>query len=209
VTVAALVPRLPHRPLLPRRAARDVLDAVASTWQPTSAIDVRRVLADVVARRPVVRLPRVYRPSLAAGLQVLVDRGEGMQPFRPDQREVVAGLRRLIGSGLDVRRFLDDPWAGTRPDDDRTWSRAYRPPAPGRPVLVLGTLGRGARPRPELDRQWRRLAAMLAGRESPLAALVPARRPGGAHGVDVVPWDPVTWRRAVARLRERRRDTPS
>ena len=139
---------------------------------------------------------------------MLVDHCEGMQPFRRDQREVVAALRRLVGSELDVRRFLDDPWAGTRPDDDRTWSRTYRPPAPGRPVLVLSTLGRGAHPRPELDGAWRRLAAVLAGRGSAVAALVPLRRPG-AGPVDVVAWDPLTWQRAVARLRVRRADGPA
>ncbi len=109
---------------------------------------------------------------------------------------------------LDVRRFLDDPWAGTRPDDDPTWSRTYRPPAPGRPVLVLSTLGRGAHPRPELDGAWRRLAAVLAARGSAVAALVPLRRPG-AGPVDVVAWDPLTWQRAVARLGVRRADGPA
>ena len=182
-----LVPQLAHTPLLPRRAAREVLDVVASTWQPTAAVDVRRMMAAVLAHRPVRRLHRVHRPSLAEGLQVLVDHGEGMQPFRRDQREVVAALRRLVGSELDVRRFLDDPWAGTRPDDDPTWSRTYRP---------------------ELDGAWRRLAAVLAGRASAVAALVPLRRPG-AGPVDVVAWDPLTWPRAVARLRVRRADGPA
>lgn len=203
VAFEALVPRLPHTPLLPRRAAREVFDIAASTWQPTGAVDLRRALATIASGRPVRRLQHVHRPSLVLGLQVLVDQGDGMQPFRRDQREAVASLRMLVGAGLDVRRFLDDPWAGTRPDDDSTWSSTYRPPPPGRPVLVLGTLGRGALPRPDLDKTWRRLAAMLAGQESAVAALVPLHRPLRGP-LDVVPWDRVTWRRDAARLRVRR-----
>jgi hypothetical protein len=208
VTVTALVPRLLHIPLLPRRTAHDVLDAVASTWQPTAALDTRRVLRTLAAGRPLDELYRLRRPSFAAGLHVLVDHGESMQPFRRDQREVVTALRRLVGSALVVHRFLDDPWAGTRPEPRGDWTSELALPAMGRPVLVLGTLGRGPLARPELDRAWLRLAGVLAGRGSALAALVPARRPTHPHGLrvamDVVPWDPVAWRPAVARVRARR-----
>ena len=75
-------PVLMHRPLLSRQVSRDVLSTIAATWRPTSRIAVEPLLADVVRLRPTTAIPRLGAPSFGAGLQVLVDLSDAMQPFR-------------------------------------------------------------------------------------------------------------------------------
>jgi hypothetical protein len=187
-----LVPSLPYLPLLRKEVARDVLDSAAAVRRPGTEVDLDHLLADLVAGRPIERLPRRPVLSLEAGLEVLIDVGEGMQPFRRDVREVLDALHRLIGPGLSRRNFYETPWTeGWRPRDQE------------RPVLVLGTLGCGELPDLQAVYGWVRLITALRKRGTRLTALVPVPpwrwHPALRLTGTLVPWDRTTRYRDVPR----------
>ena len=196
-------PVLMHRPLLIRQVSRDVLSSIAATWRPTNRIAVEPLLADVVRLRPTTTIPHVAAPSFGAGLQVLVDLSEAMQPFRRDQRDAVAALRRLAGSEITVLYFTDTPSGGVRGERGTDW-HAWPLPPPGRPVVVLGTLGGGIRPDPAAADYWLRALQKLKRRAVRLAALVPVPRrrwsPMLAETGSLVLWDRATRARDVGSL---------
>ena len=128
--------------------------AAASTDVESREVDDRRLVALAVsslAGRPPrrdVRAPRRVRPTTREGALLLLDRSTAMQPFRQDR----AWLAELAGHVLrrdrvEVRELLLR--RGVSSDGGRTWE-PYRPPSPGRPVLLLSDLG--ALPVPFADR---------------------------------------------------------
>lgn len=135
--------RLPHLPLLAPQWAGAILRDVVSRRVCEGPVDVAALIDTLAHGRPVVRLPRLPVPTLRHGVQVLVDRGSGMQPFRRDQDQLLAQLRTVVGSELvEVGYFSDVPQRGTGPGP--RWTRtAYTPPAAGRRVLLLSDLGLG------------------------------------------------------------------
>src|SRR6202008_4057123 len=86
-------------------------------------------------------IPRLSIPTLTRGVQLLIDRGENMQPFAADQTALLAFLVRVVGRDrTEVNYFEGSPlWgAGIGPKDE--WSD-YRPPASGTPVVLVTDLG--------------------------------------------------------------------
>lgn len=180
-----LVPVLTHIPLLRRTGAREVLDVATATHRFSGDIDIDRLVADIAAGRPTVRLPRRPLRTFDAGVDVLVDRGRGMQPFRRDVEAVVEALHRLVGDGLRVTPYYTTPWTeGWRPIDDE------------RPVLLLGTLGCGRVPDVEAAADWALMIPALRRRGPRITALVPVPRrhwpPALAATRTLVPWDVTT-----------------
>ncbi|MFI8257448.1 hypothetical protein [Streptomyces filamentosus] len=137
---------LPHEPLLVPRWTRAIVRALLSRPVPEGPVDIDGLITGMACRRPVTRLPRLPVPTLRYGVQVLVDRGAGMQPFRRDQDELLHRVRAVVGPQLvEVGYFSDVPQRGTGPGP--RWARKdYRPPRAGRRVLVLSDLGLGGPP---------------------------------------------------------------
>jgi hypothetical protein len=132
--------------------------------------DISR-LVDFLARCEIPQaVPLQERRTLARGVQVLIDDGEGMEPFADDQQGMADLVRRLVGDALvDVRRIHEAP----DPDDP---VEPWEPPPPGTPVLALtdlGLAGRVERGTAELIAAWQFTAGTLAARGSGLAALIP------------------------------------
>jgi hypothetical protein len=204
----AAEPAPPYQPLLQPRQAPALLATLCATARPTGRIDIGVAVGWLARRRPMRRLPRRDRPTLARGVQVLADAGDGLKPFARDREEIMATLGRLIGEGLVAGGwFLDDPVHGVGFGGDLL---PYEPPAPGTPVLLLTDLGIGGG---TARRRWPRrehlltLASDLAARGSPVSALVPYppdRWPAGLNrGIGLVFWDRSTNVSDVRRARRR------
>lgn len=137
---------LPHLPLFVPGWTSAILRAMVSRRVPEGAVDIPALIDTLAHGRPVGRLPRLPVPTMRYGVQVLVDRGPGMQPFRRDQNELLERIRAVVGPSLvEVGYFSGTPQRGTGPG--ARWTRtAYVPPESGRPVLLLSDLGLGGPP---------------------------------------------------------------
>lgn len=192
----------PFPPLIPDHRARSVLGAVVGRRVANGPVDVERLVADVARGRPVQDIPRRQRLSTAVGVQVLVDRGPAMAPFRSDVDDVVGRVVRLLpddtcvvvefeGSPLDRVLAITDGEEGHVP-----YAPAFLP-APGSTVLVLCELGIGrpaTGPRSARPTEWLRLHEEVAQRGCRTVFLVPygpARWPAAlrAAGATVLWWD--------------------
>jgi hypothetical protein len=177
-----------HEPLLTARQASAVLATLCATMRPTGRIDIGPVVQHMARRRAIRRLPRRARPTLARGVRVSADAGEGLKAFLQDQQQIVSALKLLIGEALvEAGWFLDDPLGESHPGNA---------PAPGTPVLLLTDLGIGG---DGARRQWpkpdhlREFSRQMAARGSPVLALVPYPPdrwpPGLSNSIGMVFWD--------------------
>jgi hypothetical protein len=191
-------PALPlEHSLFVSRWQRGILSALAGTKRPTGAVDVERVVREIASGRGLTRLPRVGVHTLRAGLQVLVDIGEGMRPFTEDVAELERALRQTVGAdGLEILRFERAIANGVGPGTRRTWG-PYRPPGPAAPVLVVSDFDlAGAADEIHGALTWKGLAETARTGAHPLIALTPfppARWPDWLRRIfTVVPWDRAT-----------------
>lgn len=172
---------LPLEPLFPVRTSRAILSGALATPSSSGPLHLAKII-ESLSRGELVRfIPWLSIPTLTRGVQLLIDRGEGMQPFAADQTALRAVLVRVVGRDrTEVLYFEGSPlWgAGIGPKDE--WPD-YRPPATGTPVVVLTDLGI-ARPLRSSGfagaSDWRQLTQVLGRAGCPLLALVPypARR---------------------------------
>ena len=193
-------------PLLSPLAARFIVQELVASSRFGPDPDLER-LVDGLARREIPQpVPLQEHRTLAFGVQVLVDEGEGMEPFVDDQEGMVDLVRRLVGEAIvDVRRIHEVP-------DPADPVYPWEPPPPGMPVLALtdlGLAGRVERGAADLDAAWQIVAAALAVRGSSLIALLPyppARWPASLRAcIDLVPWDRST---TTVRARQARSKKP-
>jgi hypothetical protein len=176
-------------PLLSPLAARFIVNELVSTLRFGPEPDVDRLVTVLAGGDIPDPLPLQEHRTLARGVQVLVDRGEGMEPFAGDQTDLQRLLSLLVGTALmDVRPIHEVP-------DEADPSVPWAPPPPGTPVLVLtdfGLSGRADRDPATLLSAWRRTAMLLASRGSSLIALVPypkERWPAVGDAIRLVVWD--------------------
>src|SRR5262249_19045645 len=87
---------LPHLPLFAPRSMREVIAALAATLAPIGRIDLLRLVRTAARGHPVRVIPRKARRTLCYGLQLLVDIGEGMEPFSRDQATFVSVVRSVV-----------------------------------------------------------------------------------------------------------------
>ncbi|OPC80456.1 hypothetical protein B4N89_05390 [Embleya scabrispora] len=131
----------PPEPPWVGRWAPGVMFAVGSTDVVGRSVDERALVRRVAARSFLRELPRRARPTTRQGVQLLLDTGESMMPFRADQRwlrELAAGV---VGRDrVEVLRFWGTPARGVRWVGRRERA-AYRPPAAGTPVVLISDLG--------------------------------------------------------------------
>lgn len=193
-------------PLLEPRWTRAVLSGALATFSETGPLDVPRLVRGVARSVPWTAVPRRPWPTLARGVQVLVDRGESMLPFAADQDGLLEKLRAVVGKErLEVLRF-DRPGDKAGPGPRRTWKSYFEHhrPRPGTAVLALTDLGIGASGlRPVRPADWRAFAEELRRLGAPLVALVPYDRKRWPEGLErvltLLPWDRTTSVRTVRR----------
>ena len=182
-------------PLFQPLQQRAILAALAAGRVDDDAIDLPR-LVEILGRGETVQaLPTRRAWGLRRGLQVLVDDGPGMAPFRADLQQLRSRLDGLFAAGsIEFGRFEGDPSRGVRVEGRKRG--AWRPPAARTPVLVVSDLGLSPdAPRPPslATAGWLVFAEQAAGARVPLRTLIPypaARWPAALAGaLNCVAWD--------------------
>jgi hypothetical protein len=194
-------------PLFDERWTREVLSALLATEHADGRLDEDAAVRRIARGLPLDPLPLVLRRSLRRGAQVLVDVGEGMEPFIDDAWELVRRVQRLVGEGsVTTSAFWDAPLRGVG-----AALEDYAAPPPQCPVLAVTDAGIGGPPvRLERSRpdEWLELADQLGERGSPLILVVPyplERWPGQLRRtLLMVEWDRTTTAVRAHALRRRR-----
>jgi hypothetical protein len=174
----AITPPEPE-PLLAPGWVRSVLSGALATLASEGPLDVERLVRAVARAAPMRRVPCRPWPTLARGVQVLVDRSEAMSPFARDQSWLVAQIRAVAGRETTRVLFFDGlPAWGAGTGSRRLW-REYHPwhtPPPGTAVLLVSDLGMGPSlfgARSAGVTLWRQFAEDLAHAGCPAVAFVP------------------------------------
>ena len=205
VSTAAAPP--PIEPLFRPGWARAVLSAVLSTAGDAGEIDVDALVPRIATRSQIDHLPRLPRPTMRRGAQLLLDRGPALTPFGADQDWLAAQVRRVGGSDrVQVVEFFSAP-NREGPIDATGRPITYATPASGTPVLVMTDLGIGRPPgwtdwaTPE---EWLEYALLIRKAGCPLFVLVPYPRrrwPRAlADRLSILPFDRATAVSTVRRL---------
>jgi hypothetical protein len=170
---------VPYEPPIPGQQLRASLVALVRRPRPGRRLDVPRLVAEVVAQRPVRRLPRLTEATTSDGVTVVADVGRAMLVHLQDVERLVAELRQVVGEPrIDVR------WVGDG-DPVPLGTREH-------PALVISDLGAGAaRTGPSGTGRWGPLLS-AARRGADVVALVPHRRTAARltrTGVAAIAWD--------------------
>ncbi|MFJ4518968.1 hypothetical protein [Streptomyces sp. NPDC088816] len=168
---------LPYQSLLPPSSEAATLHVLLSRTVPEGPVDLERLVEQLAGNVTVEALPRLPVRTLRFGVQVLVDLGEGMEPFLRDEMELVDRVTAIAGQhGCQVRYFSGCPLHRSGEGAGWTW-KPYRPPAEGAKVLVLsdfgcnGGSGRSAAER--LRKDWQETAKIMRRSGCPAVALSP------------------------------------
>jgi hypothetical protein len=194
-------------PLFSRLQRRGILSAALATYANEGDIDLDAAIESLAALRPLTRLPRIPAPTLRRGVQLLIDRGDGMDPFLADEDGLIRQLDDILSDDrLEVLYFAECPTRGVadRPAGPR---RPWRAPPSRVPVLILTDLGIGgpllADDRASV-REWLRFAQSVRTLGHRPIGLVPyeARRwpPLLSRAMVLLHWSELTTARAVHRL---------
>jgi hypothetical protein len=176
----------PTQPLFDRLRRRGLLSSALATHVAEGDLDIERIVAIVSAGQPLQFLPRLPVPTLRRGVQVLLDVGQGMDPFAEDQRGLVRALDDVLADDrLEVLRFNGCPTRGVQGESESRY-RAWRPPPNGVPLLAVTDLGIGG---PMLDRERATASEWLA-----FAHRV---REAGYDMVVLVPYEATRWPRRL------------
>ncbi|MFY0568933.1 hypothetical protein ACN28E_34640 [Archangium lansingense] len=175
---------LPLEPLFAPATSRHLLTTALRTASGEGPPDVEGLIQVLARGEPALSLPSQELPTLSRGVHVLVDKGEGMQPFARDQRELLAQLRRVVGSErVSSTSFIGLPGRRT------PRGRALVLPPRGTTLLLLTDLGLGgpaySSSRANLD-EWTALARRWSTVGYPLVAFIP--------------YPPSRWPRELTRL---------
>ena len=155
---------------------RALLTAILATDVSEGELDISEVIGRICALRPITDLPRRDVPTLRRGVQLLVDVGQGMDPYAQDRNPLVTYVRGIVPSDrVSVLYFVGCPTRGCGAGPRKTW-HPWRPLSCGTPVVALTDLGIGG---PIFDSErgriseWLDFALRLKRLGNPLAALVP------------------------------------
>jgi hypothetical protein len=199
---------LRHQPLFDPTSGRAILTAACSVRGEQGAIDLDRLVALVAERKPILTLPRLAEPSLRAGVQILVDRAQGLAPFRRDVQLLTAQLLSVAGRQSEVLFFSGCPSFRAGAGRPSTW-RAYKPPRPPTLVVVVSDLGLARDGTVLAEDAWLEFLNRtdMAGCEVVVFAPYPLRRwpPRLRRRVRAIHWDrPTTVARAAQATRDAR-----
>ena len=149
----------PIQPLFDRLRRRGILSSALATHVKEGELDLQGIVATVSSGQPLEYLPRLPVPTLRRGVQLLLDVGQGMDPFAEDQRGLVRALDDVLADDrLEVLLFAGCPARGVRGESESRY-RAWHPPPRGVPLLAVTDLGIGG---PMLDRDRPTTAEWLA-----------------------------------------------
>ncbi|TMC21181.1 MAG: hypothetical protein E6J34_10400 [Chloroflexi bacterium] len=169
-------PELPLEPLFVAQWTRGILSATLSTTSDDGPLDIERIVASLAQNKCQQQLPRLPQPTLRRGVQLLIDKSDGLVPFSRDQRWLQDKLLHIVGPDkLEILRFIGSPLRDVGPGPKSTWSK-YQPPLAGTVVLLLTDFGIG-QPMFSTDAasisEWLDFAQKVQRAGCPLVAFVP------------------------------------
>ena len=189
----------PIEPLFLPLWTRAILSGALSTRSDDGPLDIRRVVERVASGETSAELPRLARPTLSRGVQVLVDRSETMLPFSKDQGWLEEEIQKVVGEGgAQVLYFDGRPTGKAGRGGKRRWEPYMERhlPGAGTVVLLLTDLGVGYPPSlamPAGEHEWVAFAERLRRRGCPVVAFVPyapERVPAALHRLmTIIQWD--------------------
>jgi hypothetical protein len=193
-------------PLFPKRQTRGLLTAALASWDSGGTLDVPRIVEALAQLRTLRELPLENGATMRRGVQLLIDGGLGMAPFRSDVEQLQGAIATLLPPDrMRTYHFIGSPLrkcvaagAGVL--------KPWRPPARATPVLLVSDLGIGA-PEASEDRagaaEWLEFAEAARDAECALVALVPYgpdRWPRAlTRAIRIIHWDHRTSAAAVRR----------
>lgn len=197
---ARYVPPPRADPIVGVRRGRALAVGLAGVSVP-GALDVRRLVEDVARGRPQHAPPRLARRSLRRGVQLIVDRGQALDPLRDDVLQLAGWLRQVASpAGLQQLGFDGDPLVVTGArrlgaDAGDALGYATVAPRPGSAVVVVCDLGIArtrSGPPPVAPARWLahdRLVRQAGCRALYLVPYPPERWPAGVAGrLAIVHW---------------------
>jgi type VI secretion system protein ImpC len=181
-------------PLFEPKWQRAIITKLASVTMPLGEPDLERVVDRIASGQALLTIPRRGIPTTAKGLQMLIDQGDSLEPFRLDVAELVRAFRRTIGPArVAVQSFRGLPEWGCAIGIE--WAN-YRLPPAGTSVVVVSDLGLAPCPPTAIaasTSDWRKFFGRLARQRHRCAVVVPRDsrelRPWVRPGAQLVPWD--------------------
>lgn len=202
-----------HTGLLAPLGERAILAEALRTWRPSGNPDVKSVV-DLLARRvALVRVPMERVGTLRRGCQLLLDFGEGMDPFARDRRQMHATVNATVrGELVEPLRFKDCPTRGVaRPDGPG--AHVYQPPKCGTPILIVSDFGLSRGRHFDVESDWFHFFDLVDGAGCPRVAFLPfppRKWPVALEGrCALVAWMPETSARNVRVARAAHRSPES
>ena len=190
-------------PLFPSEQTRGILSRVLARRANIGPWDLPQVVLRSARGEMLSEIPRLPQPTLARGVQLLVDRGSALAVYAADQNWLQCEIEKVAGrSKVATLEFAGNPLQIFDPEDPSEsqpyLDSSYMPP-PGTVVAALTDLGIG-RPTAMQPRstvwQWLELARRLRLRQCPVVAFVPyapARWPTALQrALTIIHWDWMT-----------------
>jgi hypothetical protein len=186
------------KPLFRRSWIRGIITTAVSTAGEAGDVDVDAIVLAFAAGKVLRHVPRHVMPTMARGVQVLVDRGPACAPYTHDQEMLVQQIRAIAGRDcVQILRF--DPTRGfaTGIGTKRLWKSyvpSWRPP-PGVVIVILSDLGIApiALDKVVPHSEWFEFAKRLRGSGNSVVAFIPysaARWPAILRRqMSCIPWD--------------------
>lgn len=139
---AGLPPKIPLHPLIPRHLARSFLWEMLAQPLPSDEIDFEPIV-EQLAMGSVPALTRVRRKGLRNGVQVLIDDGPGMEPFRLDIQNLLERVHKVVGPNCLGYQFFERLPLQSAECKSSARRGSYRLPSSGTTVLLITDLGIG------------------------------------------------------------------
>jgi hypothetical protein len=164
----------PIEPLFRTNWMPSLISSAVGVMRESASLDIETTVSAIARATPLDRLPASLCPTLAHGVQLLVDQSEGMELFAADQELMMEAVLTVVGKDkTDIRFFTGCPvWES----DKDTIEEVYDPPPRGTAVLALTDLGIG-RPRFAFTltntADWLAFADRLAAAACPLVIFTP------------------------------------
>ena len=129
-------------PLFSPKYSRAIISRATSQDLPIGNIDIDQVVNFICQGKPITNLPVCRLPSLARGIQLLIDQNIGMEPFRRDISQLTREVMCIVSRyNVEVMRFNGSPLWGVQKGLLEP-TQQYIPPSDGRAVLIISDLGR-------------------------------------------------------------------
>jgi hypothetical protein len=134
--------QLPYlEPLFDGKYSRSLIFAVGSIVKSGKKIDIRKISDQIASGRIAARIPFLPARQVCREINLLIDIGEGMEPFSRDAEEIAKEMEKLMGKEtMKILFFRNCPLDEAGSDTIDTW-KTYNFPEAGKPIVILTDLG--------------------------------------------------------------------